>query len=146
MGQHPPSTSQEKSQSHPVIQQPAADAPTSALVSVPITVVPATMVLASDMLNLALRPGSPNPLKVAAKGDRLPASSKQKKLPGPPDARRVLTELPSDTRGQKLKSLTADSNPQPMVVAVHISAEGDCCRSSPDHPISATIQSTIMTN
>ena len=37
-----------KSQSHSVIQQPVADAS----VSVPITVVPATRVLASDMSNL----------------------------------------------------------------------------------------------
>ena len=98
--------------------------------SVLITVVPAAKVLASDMLNLALRPGSPNPLKVTVEGDRLPASSKQKKPPGPPDAHRVLTELPSDTRGQKLEPLVTDSNPvddrsQPMVVAVHISAESD---------------------
>ena len=126
MGQHPPSTSQE-SQSHSTIQQLVADALTSALVSIPITVVPAAKVLASDMLNLALRLGS---LKVAIEGDRLPASSKQKKLPSPSDVCRVLAEFPSNTRGQKLEPLTADNNPaddqpQPMVVAVHISAESD---------------------
>ena len=119
-----------KNQSHPAIQQPVADALTSASVSVPITVVPSAKVLASNMSNLASRPGSPNPLKVAIEGDRLPAGLKQKKLPSPPDACRVLTELPSDTRAKKLEPLTADSNsaddqPQPMMVAVHISAESD---------------------
>ena len=124
------SQAKRKSQSHSAIQQPATDALTSALMSVPITAVPATRVLASNMLSLALRPGSSNPLKIVAKGDKLPTGSKQKPLPGPPDACRVFTELPSDTKGQKLEPLVTDSNPvddrpQPMVVAVHISAESN---------------------
>ena len=105
------SQAKRKSQSHPAIQQPATDALTSALMSVPISVIPAAKVLASDMLTLASRPGSPNPLKVAIEDDRLPASSKKKKPPGPPDVCRVLTELPSNTRGQKAEPLIADSNP-----------------------------------
>ena len=46
-----------KSQSHSVIQQPAADALTSTSVSVPITIIPTAKVLTSDMSNLASKPG-----------------------------------------------------------------------------------------
>ena len=95
-----------------MIQQPATDVPASALMSIPITA-----------QVLALRPGSPNPLKVVAGGDKLPTGLKQKKPPGPPDASRVLTELASDTKGWKPEPLVTDSNPaddrpQPMVVAL----------------------------
>ena len=119
-----------KSQPHSAIQQPAADAPTSTSVSVLITIVPAAKVLASDMLNLASKPGSPNPLKAAIESDRPPTSSKQKKLPGLSDTHRILGELPNNTRDRKSEPPTADSNPaddqpQPTIVAVHISAEGD---------------------
>ena len=79
--------------------------------SVPITTVPAAKVLASDMLSLAPRPGSPNPLRAVAEGDKLSAGSKQKKPPGPPDESRFLTELPSDTKDQKLEALVTDNTP-----------------------------------
>ena len=124
------SQARRKSHSRPTIQQPATDAQTRAMMSVPITTVPPARVLVDDLLNFASRPGSSNPLKVAAGSDKLPADSKQKKLPGPPDLSRVFTELPSDTRGRKPEPLAADSNPaenqpQALLVAVYISVESD---------------------
>ena len=87
------------------------DTLTSAMMSVLIRAVPPARVLINDMLNLSLRPGSPNPLKAAAGGDNLPADSKQKKLPHPPDVTRLFMELPSDTSGKKMEPLTTDSKP-----------------------------------
>ena len=105
------SQARKRSHSDQTIQQPATDALTSAMMSVPITTVPPAKVLVDDLLNLALRPGSPNPLKVAARGDKLPANSKQKRPPGPPDVSRVFTELPNDTHGRKPEPFGADNNP-----------------------------------
>ena len=101
------------------------------MMSVPIKAVPPSKVLIDDMVNFSLRPGSPNPLKVAVEGDRLPADLKQKKQPHPPDVTRVLTELPSNTGRRKPELLTADSSklvenqPKASLVAVHVSAESD---------------------
>ena len=55
-----------ESHSHPTIQQSATDALTSAMMSVLIMTVPPARVLVDDLLNFTLRPGLPNPLKVAA--------------------------------------------------------------------------------
>ena len=67
------SQARKKSHSHPTIEQPVTDALTSAMISVPIMTIPPAKVLVDDLLNFALRPGSPNPLKVATEGDKLPA-------------------------------------------------------------------------
>ena len=125
------SQAKRKSHSHQTIQKLTTDTPTSTIMSVLIKAVPPAKVLIDDMVNFSLRLGLPNPLKVAAGGDKLPADSKQKKLPHPPDETRVLMELPSDTSRRKPELLTADSSKptesqqQAMLVTVHVSEESD---------------------
>ena len=68
-----------KGHSHQAIQQSTADTPTSAMLSVSIKTVPPTKVLIDDLVNFSLRPGSPNPLKVAAEGGKLSADLKRKR-------------------------------------------------------------------
>ena len=81
-----------------MIQQPAADALTSALVSVLITIVPAAKVLASDMLTLASKPGLPNQMKATTEVDKPMTSLSQQKPPGLHNVRSILKELPTNTR------------------------------------------------
>ena len=119
-----------KSQPRSAIQQPAADAPTNALVSVLITIVPAAKVLASDMSTLALKPGPPNLLKAATEVDKPMTCSRQQKPPGLCDVHSILKELPTNTRGQKPEPPTMDHTPaggQPgsAMIAIHITTESD---------------------
>ena len=50
------------------VQHMTADAPTSSMISVPISTVLWTKVMADDLVNFQLRPGSPNTLMAAIKG------------------------------------------------------------------------------
>ena len=113
-----------------MIQQPVANAPASASVLVPITIVLATKVLASDMLTLASKQDPSNPLKAATEVNRPTTSSRQQKPPGPHDVCSILTELPTNTRGQKLEPsminhTPADGQPGSMMLAIHITTESD---------------------
>ena len=60
-----------------MIQQLVADAPASASVSMLVTVVPVTKVLASDMSTLASKLGLPNPLKAAPEANKPMTSWRQ---------------------------------------------------------------------
>ena len=76
------------------IKQSTAGTPTNTMMSVPIKTVPPAKVLIDDLVNFSLRPGLPNPLKVAAEGNKLSAELKHKRQPHPPDVTRVLTQSP----------------------------------------------------
>ena len=113
-----------------MIQQLVADAPASASVLVPITVVPATKVLASDMLTLASKPGLPNLLKAAPEADKPMTSSRQQKPTGPRNVCSVLTKLPTNTKGWRPEPsmsdhTPADGQPGSVMLAIHITTESD---------------------
>ena len=55
-------------QSHQTVQQMTANAPTSSMISIPIRTVLQAKVMADNLVNFQLRPGSPNTLMAAIKG------------------------------------------------------------------------------
>ena len=97
----------------------------------PVTAVPIAKVLASDMLTLALKLGLPNPLKAAPEVNKPTTSSRQQQdSSGSHDGHSVLIKLPPTTKGQKpgpstSGPTTADGQPGPLMVAIHISTESD---------------------
>ena len=86
--------------SHCTMQQVTADTPASSITAVPIQHVPWAKVIVEDLINLQLRPGSPNTLVMAAsestsgqsRGDRT-----GKREPQPPPESRALTHITRST-------------------------------------------------
>ena len=104
-------------QSHQTVQQMTADALTSSMISVPIRTVPQAKVMADDLVNFQLRPGSPNTLMAAIKGIGSKTSGTDgtekdearhgKKQPQTLDATRALMEITGEFNKRKAETSRA---------------------------------------
>ena len=106
-------------QSCQTVQQMTADAPTSSMISIPIRTVPQAKVMADDLVNFQLRPGSPNTLLAAIKGiggkmsgtdgTRKDDVRHSKKQSQPPDATIALIEITGEVNKRKAETSRAGS-------------------------------------
>ena len=120
-----------KGHSHQTIQQLIEDMLTSSVMSMPVRMVPPAKVIIDDMVNLSLRPGSPNPLMAAIESDKLSGlvDSKHKRQPQPPDAARAFMELPGEIGRTEFpmasSSKPTGTQPKTSQVTVLVSGESD---------------------
>ena len=86
--------------SHHTMQQVTVDAPASSITAVPIQHIPWAKDIADDLINLQLRPGSPNTLVMAASeliGSHGRGGRSGKREPWPPAESRALTNITGST-------------------------------------------------
>ena len=94
-----------------------ADAPTSSMISIPIRTVPWAKVMVDDLVNFQSRPGSPNSLMAATKGNGGKTSGTDgtgkdelrhgRKQPQPPDGTRLLMEITGKVNKRKAETSRA---------------------------------------